>query len=78
VARSKRVPLPDEPSDAEVRAILVQAIADVGGDPALIYAFRKTGVYVCHENEKDLPLPKLKAFNAAVEEYHALQAGVVQ
>jgi len=30
-----------EPSDAEVRTILVSAMADVGADPALIYAFQK-------------------------------------
>ena len=40
------------PTDSEVRAILVNAMADVGADPALVYAFQKTGVYVCDENEK--------------------------
>ena len=41
-------------SDAEVRTILVSAMAEVGADPALIYAFQKTGVYVCEENERRL------------------------
>jgi hypothetical protein len=27
-------------------------MADVGADPAVVYAFRKSGVYVCEENEK--------------------------
>ena len=58
-------------SDAEVREILVQAMADVGADPALVYAFQKTGVYVCDENEKCLPKEKLKAFDGAVDEYFA-------
>jgi hypothetical protein len=39
------------PTDSEVRAILVNAMADVGAAP-LVYAFQKTGVYVCDENEK--------------------------
>jgi hypothetical protein len=58
-----------EPTDAEVRAILVQAMADVGADPALVYAFQKTGVYICDENEKRLPKEQLKAFDGAVDEY---------
>lgn len=58
-------------SDAEVREILVQAMADVGADPALVYAFQKTGVYVCDENEKRLPKESLKAFDGAVDEYFA-------
>jgi hypothetical protein len=60
-----------EPTDAEVRDILVHAMADVGADPALVYAFQKTGVYVCDENEKTLPKEKLKAFDGAVDEYLA-------
>jgi len=58
-------------SDAEVRAILVHAMADVGADPALVYAFQKTGVYVCEENEKRLPKESRKAFEGAVDEYFA-------
>ena len=58
-------------SDAEVRAILVQAMADVGADPALVYAFQRTGVYVCEENEGKLPKQSLKAFDGAVDEYFA-------
>jgi hypothetical protein len=58
-------------SDAEVRAILVQSMADAGYDPAFVYAFRKTGVYVCDENENRLPENSLKAFDAALDEYFA-------
>jgi hypothetical protein len=60
-----------ELTDAEVRAVLVNAMADVGADPALVYAFQKTGVYVCDENETQLPKEKLKAFDGAVDEYFA-------
>jgi len=46
-------------------------MADVGADPALVYAFQRTGVYVCIENEKRLPEKYLKAFDGAVDEYFA-------
>lgn len=58
-----------EPSNAEVRTILVSAMADVGADAALIYAFQKTGVYVCEENERRLSRSQLAAWNGAVDEY---------
>jgi len=44
-------------------------MADAGAHPALVYAFRKTGVYVCPENEKRLPGKRLNAFDAAINEY---------
>jgi len=55
-----------EPSDAEMRAILVSAMAEVGADPALIYAFQKTGVYVCEENERRLSKCKLAAWSGGL------------
>jgi len=71
--RKRNQPKPDL-SDAEVRSVLVNAMAEVGADPALVYAFRKTGVYVCLENEKRLPKSSLRAFDAAVDEYYAALA----
>jgi methylphosphotriester-DNA--protein-cysteine methyltransferase len=67
-----------ELTDAEVTAILVQSMADAGYDPAFVYAFRKTGVYVCEENENRLPKNSLLAFDAALEEYFASVAGPTQ
>ena len=64
-----------EPSDAEVRAILVSAMAEVGADPALIYAFQRTSVYVCEENERRLSRSQLAAWNGAVDEYYKTLAG---
>ena len=58
-------------TDSDVRTILVHAMADLGADPALVYAFQKTGVYICDENEKRLPKVSLKAFDGAVGEYFA-------
>ena len=76
--RQKRRKRNPELSDAEVRDVLVHAMADVGADPALVYAFQKTGVYICDENEKRLPKEKLKAFDKAVDEYFAALERPVQ
>ena len=48
----------------------MSAMAEVGADPALIYAFQKTGVYVCEENERRLSKHQLAAWNGAIDEYH--------
>ncbi len=50
-------------------------MAAVGGDPAPIYAFQKTGVYVCEENERRLSQSQLAAWNGAVDEYYRALAG---
>ncbi len=44
-------------------------MADAGADPAFVYAFQKTGIYLCDENEKRLSKASLNAFDAAVSEY---------
>jgi hypothetical protein len=75
--RRRPIPKP-ELSDEQVRAILAQAMADVEGDPALVYAFKKTGVYVCEENETTLPPDQLAAFQSAVDEYFRMLGGPVQ
>jgi hypothetical protein len=61
----------------------MNAMAEVGSDPALVYpalvyAFQKTGVYVCEENEKSLSEDSLRAFDAGVDEYHAALARPIQ
>jgi hypothetical protein len=75
MSRRKRQRRKPTLSDAEVRDILVHAMADVGADPALVYAFQKTGIYVCDENEKRLSKSSLKAFDGAVDEYFAALTG---
>jgi hypothetical protein len=67
-----------EPTDAEVRAILVNAMVEVGADPALVYTFQKTGVYICPENEKRLSKHSLQTFVAAVDEYYAALERTIQ
>ena len=56
----------------------MNAMAEVGADPASIYAFRKTGVFVCSENEKRFPKAALRAFDVAVEEYYEALARPMQ
>ena len=50
-------------------------MAEVGADPALVYTFQKTGVYVCEENERRLSKRKLAAWSGAIDEYHNALAG---
>jgi hypothetical protein len=59
-------------SDADVQAILTRAIADSGTTPAAVYAFHKTGVILTDGNEKQIAPERLRAWNAAINEYNAL------
>jgi hypothetical protein len=65
-------------TDEEVRDILADAMAEVRADPALIFAFKRTGVYLCPENEPKLPKAKIVAWVAAVDLYFELLAAGVQ
>lgn len=59
-------------SDAEVKAIVTQAMADSGATPAAVYAFHKTGVYVTSDNESRWSPEQLRAWKYAIEEYDSL------
>jgi hypothetical protein len=78
ILRSAKNHRRSEPTDAEVKAILISAMAEVGADPALIYAFQQTGVYVCAENEHRLSKRAMAAWHAAVDEYHRTLATAPQ
>lgn len=56
----------------------MQAMADAEADPTLVYAFRKTGVYVCAENEASLTNEARRAFTAAVNQYYESLEGPKQ
>jgi hypothetical protein len=49
-----------EPTDAEVRAILLGALVKAGGTPAAAYAFYKTGMLLTDDNEKNISLDRLR------------------
>jgi hypothetical protein len=78
MARPKRSRAKRQLSDAEVGDRLIKLMADVGAHPAFIYAFKKTGVYICEENEALLSMEDLLAFERAVDEYYRAVEGPVQ
>ena len=57
-----------------VEHYLVEAMKKAGLDPAIIYAFEKTGLLVTEENQHLLPDNDLAEWEAAIEEYEAQQA----
>jgi hypothetical protein len=62
----------DEPQPLSFDTIeeeLIAAMAAAGIDPALIYAFHKTGLIVSERNQHLLTRADLKEWNDAVEEY---------
>jgi hypothetical protein len=68
-------PNADEPQPMSFDTIeeeLLDAMAAAGVDPALIYAFHKTGRIVSETNQHMLTRSELKEWNDAVEEYRAL------
>ena len=52
---------------------MVEAMKQAGLDPAMIYAFEKTGMLVTEENQHLLPESDLAEWEAAIEEYDAQQ-----
>ena len=66
-------PLPDNAID-DVLAVLTKAAAEIGVDPVLIYAMRKTGRIVTTDNERLIPKSELESWERAVAEGHRLLA----
>ena len=71
-AKARRETGTPEKTDAEIQAILTEAIADSGATPAAVYAFHKTGIYLTAENESELSPEQLRAWEDAIEEYEVL------
>jgi hypothetical protein len=67
-----------ELTDNEVKAILTQAMVKAGATAAAIYAYNKTDVILTMDNEDRLPRQHLRAWDAAINEYHLLIAGPTQ
>ena len=66
----------DAPPLEHVEHYMVEAMKKAGLDPAIIYAFEKTGRLVTEENQHLLPDSDLAEWEAAIEEYEAQQADV--
>ena len=71
-----RDPYPDElifrdlGHPEHIEAWFVDKMKEVGIDPALIYAYEKTGRIVTEKNKDYLPDVDLREWREAVEEYH--------
>ena len=67
-----------EMTDAEVKAILTQAMVESGATAEAVYAYHKTDVILNWDNEDRLPPERLRVWNAAINEYRQLIAGPKQ
>jgi hypothetical protein len=65
------VPMPIEKIGAEWNEVLQKA-GELGMDPAIIYAMRKTGRMVTEQNMQYLEPEELQEWEDAVVEYHSL------
>jgi hypothetical protein len=61
----------DMPHPEQVEHLTVQAMKDAGLDPAIIYAYEKTGRLVTEVNQQLLSEADLAEWDAAIEEYEA-------
>ena len=61
----------DMPPLEHVEHEIVQAMKQAGLDPAMIYAFERTGLLVTEENEHLLSEADLAEWEAAIDEYAA-------
>ena len=53
-------------------------MVEAGAEAAAIYAYNKTDVILTMDNEDRLPRQHLRAWDAAINEYHLLIAGPTQ
>ncbi|NOJ80413.1 YecA family protein [Myxococcus xanthus] len=80
IAKHGRPPGPDDPifdpedmADEETRtAEMVASMTRAGIHPALIHAYKKTGLLLTEENRHLMPTSHVKEFEDAVDEYYAL------
>jgi hypothetical protein len=71
-------PSADEPCpiiDEVVDQHMLEAMHKAGVDPAIIYAYQKTGRLVARENRKHLTKAELQEWNDAFDEWHRLHRG---
>jgi hypothetical protein len=63
----------DMPHPEHIEHITVEAMKEAGFDPAIIYAYEKTGRLVTEDNQNLLSDAELDEWQAAIEEYEAKQ-----
>ena len=80
IAKHGREPGPDDPvffdlpHPEHLEHMMVEDMKAAGIDPAIIYAFEKTGRLVTEQNQHLLPENDLAEWDAAIEEYEAKQS----
>ncbi|MBK8261261.1 MAG: hypothetical protein IPK80_07945 [Nannocystis sp.] len=57
-------------SEQELTDKMLEVLHRAGIDPALIYAFKKTGRLITADNAKHLPSEAIDEWNAAIAEYN--------
>jgi hypothetical protein len=62
---------PDLPHPERLEAMIVEDMKAASLDPALVYAFEKTGLLVTQQNQHLIPDADLAQWDAAIEEYQA-------
>ena len=62
----------DMPPLEHIEHQTVEAMKEAGIDPAIIYAYEKTGRLVTEDNQHLLPEADLAEWDAAIEEYEAM------
>ncbi|MHB8877338.1 MAG: SEC-C metal-binding domain-containing protein [Myxococcaceae bacterium] len=60
----------DLPDEETLTNEVCAAMEEAGTAPALVYAFRKTGLLLTTENRHMVPTADVEEFEAAVEEYY--------
>jgi hypothetical protein len=67
--------LPELPHPEHLEAMIVEGMKAAGLDPALVYAFEKTGLLVTQPNQQRIPDADLARWQAAIEEFEARHRG---
>lgn len=60
---------PDMPHPEHLEAMMVEGMKEAGMDPAIIYAFEKTGLLVTEQNQHLISEEDLAEWGAAIDEY---------
>ena len=63
----------DAPPEEEIERLTIDAMVKTGMPPDLIYAYKKTGLFVTTENKGRISRKDLREWNAAVDEYRAAE-----
>jgi hypothetical protein len=66
---------PDLPHPEHLEARMAEDMKRAGLDPALVYAFEKTGLLVTEQNQHLIPDKDLAEWDAAIQEYEAKRRG---